>query len=321
VRFLDIGLRQNLAGINTYSHWSSRKFRSTSPQTRIRGTFDPSENLEALRIVRVDHIAREWRDATSRTRVALSTALAVLCDGTWGGCRGASSARVRRRFDDRRGTDRSGTDRGGTDRGGTDCCGTGRCRTVERRARDGVSRLGLGCIGVDVDGQSRIRVAVTAREGHELSGRWGEGASTGDGDLSALRVELGGQRVQCDRLKTDEVVSVGNRGGNCRGPGRVLGDHLPAAPVSIVDRAADKSGLIDFEPLECVCVHAGAGGSGTLGQIRQHGTVRVRPDLIPVCNNGCTSFHGARGELESTGSPVIVASERWVGCVEDWVVA
>lgn len=55
------------------------------------------------------------------------------------------------------------------------------------------------------------------------------------------------QRVQCDRLKTNEVVSAGNRRRNRSRPGRVLVNHLPAAPISVEDSPANKSGLIDFE--------------------------------------------------------------------------
>jgi hypothetical protein len=92
--------------------------------------------------------------------------------------------------------------------------------------------------------------------------------------------------VQCDRLKTNEVVSAGDRRRNRSRPGRVLVNHLPAAPISVEDSPANESGLIDFElilgqelvvkneprnthPLERLCADASACRSGTLGQICQ----------------------------------------------------
>ena len=62
--------------------------------------------------------------------------------------------------------------------------------TVERRAGDDVRRLGLGGVGVDVDVHARVAVAVGTGERDELGRRGSKAATTSDGDLSALGVEL-----------------------------------------------------------------------------------------------------------------------------------
>ena len=51
-----------------------------------------------------------------------------------------------------------------------------------------------------------------------------------------------------------------------------------------------------------------------------HGAVRVRPDLVPVGGDGRTG-RGSRGELQSTRSAVIVASQGRVRRVRDGVAA
>jgi len=172
-------------------------------------------------------------------------------------------------------------------------------RAVQGRSRDDVGGRSLGCVAVDVDVETWVCVGVAAWEGDEL-GRCGlERTSACDGDLGAFRVELRGHGVKGDGLESDEVVTIGDGGGDSRSPRAVLCDHLTCGPRAAVDTPAKKTSLLNLEPLQSVGVDTSARSTTARCEVCQDGAGVVGPDLVPVGNDFRPSSDSS-GELEST---------------------
>lgn len=135
----------------------------------------------------------------------------------------------------------------------------------DRRAGDGVA----GGPAVDVDGDTRVAALVGT---WELDGRGGGSAcGAGNADLHAAHVELGAGVAACavqrDELAAEEVVAVGDVGGDLDVP-------VAGAGVEAVDGpyAAAEALLLDLEPVE----GAGGGGGGgvvDLGEVDDDGAL------------------------------------------------
>lgn len=112
-----------------------------------------------------------------------------------------------------------------------------------------------------------VRRGVSTGEGDELISGGSAVPAAGDLELGTLGVELCGEGVQSNRLEADEVVARRDGRGDRRRPGRVLVDHLASRPVAVADRARQKAGLVDLEPLERRRVHASARATRALRQV------------------------------------------------------
>jgi len=88
---------------------------------------------------------------------------------------------------------------------------------IEGRAGNGVGRLRLGFVAVNIDGKTRIGVGVSAGKFNEDGCWWSDTSTSYDVKLRAFRVELSWKRVQGDSFETDEVVARRNssRDGRC----------------------------------------------------------------------------------------------------------
>ena len=56
-----------------------------------------------------------------------------------------------------------------------------------------------------------------------------------------------GKGVQRNRFEADEIVSTRHGFWDCRCPRRVLGDHLPVAPVPVIDCPRKQTGFVYLE--------------------------------------------------------------------------
>ena len=112
-------------------------------------------------------------------------------------------------------------------------------------------------------------VAVSTRERNKLVCSGCEVAASRNLYLGTFRVELRGHRVEGDGLKADQVVSRRHRLGNCSRPARVLRNHLPSGPLTIVYGTREEACLINLEPLQCVGIDSRAARAGALREVRQ----------------------------------------------------
>ena len=79
---------------------------------------------------------------------------------------------------------------GNTYGGGSGARSSAHGASVERGPGDDVGRLGLSSVGVDVECDTGVTVAVSTRERDELGCGGRKVSATGDLDLSTLGVEL-----------------------------------------------------------------------------------------------------------------------------------
>jgi len=124
--------------------------------------------------------------------------------------------------------------------------------------------------------------------------------------------------MDCNSFKPNEVVSSRYSSWDGSSPGGVLGNHQTVTPRPGVDGTRKKTRFIDFEPRKSGRINTSA-GTPTVREVSHHGSVRMRPNLIPVCRDRSTSSDGG-SKLQRSGGTIIIASHKGGGEILNWVV-
>lgn len=260
--------------------------------------------LDALLVVLVGGIAARAGSAVRAAGVTLATALLVLGNLT----RASSTTRSR-----------STTGRGSRRRSNLEVharliasharlLATGRAsgtsRDLETARNDSGAGHDVGADGtVDVGGETGVRGAVRAGE-LDARGDGGAGAAR-DGDLVARHVELGGHGVERDDLGAEEVVAVGDVGGDGHVDLAAARVHVLDAPVVVVADGAGRRPPV-LENLEEVGRAVRRLRVGHLGEVDDDGAVvgaanglgsagSVTGLLVHLDSHGAAGLDGALG--------------------------
>jgi hypothetical protein len=103
--------------------------------------------------------------------------------------------------------------------------------------------VGRGGIGVDLNGNTWVAHLEGTWEGDQVGGVWKGAAGTGDGELSALWVELwSAGLVKSENLVADEVVTWLEGSWDGGGPLEGIEDDT-VAPLALVDGSGKETGL------------------------------------------------------------------------------